>query len=240
MPVQHTIIQSVRRELKRASSAKARKTGATFFKEPVTLYGVRADGVRRIAKAHLKDVQSLPKKQSFAVCEALWRSNYMEESFVACEWSYARRKEYAPGDLVYFERWVRRYVHNWASCDTLCNHTIGTFLEMYPEFLPKLNLWARSRNRWMRRASAVSLIVPARKGLFLEEIFGIADILLEDQDDMVQKGYGWMLKVASKPHLEEVFGYVQKHKALMPRTALRYAIELMPEGMRKTAMAKGK
>ena len=235
-----SIIQSVRRDLKKASTAKARKVGATFFKEPVTLYGVPSAGVRRIARAHRERIQALPKKQAFAVCEALWRSGVMEESFVACEWTYARRKEYTPGDFTLFEQWVRRYVHNWASCDTLCNHTIGTFLEMYPGFLPKLNLWARCRNRWMRRASAVSLIVPARKGLFLEEIFGIADVLLEDQDDMVQKGYGWMLKVASKPHLQEVFDYVQKRKAVMPRTALRYAIELMPEGMRRTSMAREK
>jgi 3-methyladenine DNA glycosylase AlkD len=110
---------------------------------------------------------------------------------------------------------------------------------MYPEFLPKLKTWALSRNRWVRRASAVSLIVPARKGLFLKEIFEIADILLMDPDDMVQKGYGWMLKVASKPHLQEVYEYVLRNKSRMPRTALRYAIELMPRQLKQSALAKG-
>jgi len=52
----------------------------------------------------------------------------------------------------------------------------------------------------MRRASAVSLIVQARRELFLKDIFDIADLLLIDTDDMVQKGYGWMLKEASKSH----------------------------------------
>jgi 3-methyladenine DNA glycosylase AlkD len=66
----------------------------------------------------------------------------------------------------------------------------------------------------------------------------IADILLHDQDDMVQKGYGWMLKEASRTHQKEVFEYVLKHKDNMPRTALRYAIEKMPAELKNEAMKK--
>ena len=66
----------------------------------------------------------------------------------------------------------------------------------------------------------------------------MSDILFTDKDDMVQKGYGWMLKEASRNHQAEVFDYVMKWKAKMPRTALRYAIEKMPVEMRKKAMAR--
>jgi 3-methyladenine DNA glycosylase AlkD len=90
----------------------------------------------------------------------------------------------------------------------------------------------------MRRAAAVSLIIPARHGKFLDEILEIADILLLDQDDLVQKGYGWMLKAASQAHLHEIFAYVMRKKAIMPRTALRYAIEKMPKELRMRAMGK--
>lgn len=90
----------------------------------------------------------------------------------------------------------------------------------------------------MKRAAAVTLIVPARKGLFLSDIFGIADILLTDKDDMVQKGYGWMLKAASEAHEREVFDYVMSHKAVMPRTALRYAVEKMSAELRAEAMRR--
>jgi 3-methyladenine DNA glycosylase AlkD len=130
------------------------------------------------------------------------------------------------------------YVNNWAKCDTLCNHAVGSFIEMYPECVESLKGWARSENRWLRRASAVTLILPARKGMFLGDIFEIAEVLLKDEDDMVQKGYGWMLKEASKSHLQEVFEYVMAKKAGMPRTALRYAIEKMPEEMRRRAMER--
>ncbi len=84
----------------------------------------------------------------------------------------------------------------------------------------------------------MTLILPARKGMFLKEVFEISDILLTDKDDMVQKGYGWLLKEASKKHQAEVFDYVMKWKAKMPRTALRYAIEKMPVEMRKKAMER--
>lgn len=51
---------------------------------------------------------------------------------------------------------------------------------------------------WMRRAAAVSLIIPAKEGKFLEEAFEISDILMADKEDLVQKGYGWLLKVESR------------------------------------------
>jgi len=90
----------------------------------------------------------------------------------------------------------------------------------------------------MKRASSVSLIIPARKGLFLKEIFQIAENLISDKDDMVQKGYGWMLKAASQAHQKEVIDYVMTKKTTMPRTAFRYAIEKMPPELRTKAMEK--
>ena len=116
--------------------------------------------------------------------------------------------------------------------------TVGAFIEMYPEFLEQLKRFAKSENRWVKRAAAVTLIIPARRGKFLKDIFEIADILLEDEDDLVRKGYGWMLKAASEAHQQEVFEYVMKHKSIMPRTSLRYAIEKMPKELKAEAMKK--
>ncbi len=82
------------------------------------------------------------------------------------------------------------------------------------------------------------MIIPVRKGKFLNEILAIADILLLDKDDLVQKGYGWMLKAASEAHQREIFDYVIKNKLVMPRSALRYAIEKMPEEMKSNAMER--
>ena len=232
------ILRKVRQELKEASDEKTRESGMKFFKEEVALYGVRSAGVRQIAKDNFNLIKGRTKSEIFGLCDALWQSGQMEETFIACEWSHKLTKKYVSEDFLLFEKWVHKYVNNWASCDTLCNHTVGDFVQMYPGHLSELKKWALSDNRWVRRASAVSLIVPARHGKFLPEIFEIAGILLLDKDDMVQKGYGWMLKEASKPYQKEVFDFVMKHKAVMPRTALRYAIEKMPAGLRAMAMEK--
>lgn len=232
------IINQLRKELIEHSDDKTRESGLSFFKEPVRLYGVRNAVVDKIGKEHFSQVRNLPKSEIFGLCDLLWQSGLMEESFIACQWSNAVRKNFEPGDFETFERWISGYVNNWASCDTLCNHTVGEFIMKYPDYLSRLKLMAGSDNRWMRRASAVSLIIPAKKGMFLPDVFEIADILLLDKDDMVQKGYGWMLKVASQAHQHEVFEYVMRNKRVMPRTALRYAIEKMPEELKARAMEK--
>lgn len=194
--------------------------------------------VHQISKDYYQLITSKTKSEIFDICESLWQSGYMEESLIACNWSHRIRKKYEPEDFQVFERWINTYVNNWAACDTLCNHSVGAFIEMYPEYLESLKIFARSENRWALRASAVALIVPARKGKFLIETVEIADILLLDKDDLVQKGYGWLLKVASKEHQNEVFEYVIKYKSIMPRTALRYAIEKMPGDLISKAMEK--
>jgi 3-methyladenine DNA glycosylase AlkD len=232
------IISQIRAELKLNADAKIRESGQRFFKEAVKLYGVKTAPVLKMARAYFAKIKDRGKAEIFDLCEALWQSGYMEESFIACVWAYGLNKQYEKKDFLQFQNWIKNYVTNWASCDTFCNHTMGAFLEMYPEYIAKLKVWAKSKNRWERRASAVSLIVPARKGMFLEDIFEICDILLTDKDDMVQKGYGWLLKVLSQARQKQVFDFVMERKARMPRTALRYAIEKMPSDLKKQAMAR--
>lgn len=232
------IIDEIREELRKNIDEKTQATSQRYFKEEIKFYGVKVPLVHKISKEYLKFTELCSKLEIFGFCEALWQSGYLEESFIACNWSYAMRKQYEPEDFNVFENWIDNYVNNWASCDTLCNHTVGEFIEMYPEFLSKLKTMAKSSNRWMRRAAAVSLIIPARKGKFLKEVFEIANILLLDKDDLVQKGYGWMLKACSESHQRDVFDFVVKNKSTMPRTALRYAIEKMPKEVRLKAMEK--
>ena len=131
---------------------------------------------------------------------------------------------------------LKKYVDNWGRCDTFCGGFFGELILMYPGLAKKTRKWAKSKNRWLRRASAVILIPSLKKDRQLDNAFEVADILLHDNDDMVQKGYGWMLKVAADKHMDDVYQYVLRHRAEMPRTALRYAIEKMPDKLRKKAM----
>lgn len=232
------ILKDLREELAGNASEKDRIAGERFFREEVKILGVKSAVVEKISKAFYKLLQDKTKSNVFCLCDDLLSTGIMEESFVACHWSYQVADQYEPHDFRVFDRWVSNFINNWATCDTLCNHSVGTLVEMYPSLIGDLKRWTLSSNRWVKRASAVSLIIPAKKGKFLDDVFDIAGILLTDKDDMVQKGYGWMLKVASQAHQQEVFDYVMKSKSSMPRTALRYAIEKMPAGMKAEAMKK--
>jgi 3-methyladenine DNA glycosylase AlkD len=77
---------------------------------------------------------------------------------------------------------------------------------------------------------------PARRGLFLNESLRIAGALVDDKDDMVQKGYGWMLREAAKTHMPEVTSFLEEHARRMGRTAFRYAIEKHSPAERKRLM----
>lgn len=86
----------------------------------------------------------------------------------------------------------------------------------------------------------MSLIVPAKRGKFLKDVFEIADLLMADDDDLVQKGYGWLLKAAADAGdggQGAVLAYVMKHEDEMPKVALRYAIEKM-SGERKIVLMR--
>jgi len=232
------ILLAIRRELDQQTDAKTKRSFQSFFKEKVTAYGVKTAIVTKIARKYFQEVRPLGKREIFALCEELLKSDYTEEASIAFEWAYWLHDEYKPSDFMVFERWLNRYVNNWAKCDSLCNHAIGSFVEKYPQYIENLKNWTQSENRWLRRASAVTLIIPAKQGEFLKDIFEIADSLLQDRDDLVQKGYGWMLKEASRMYQKEVYDYVLRNNRLMPRTALRYAIEKMPEELRRLAMGK--
>ena len=236
------LLEKIRRSLTELADDATLESSKRFFKDndyqTIRFLGVKSASVRKIAKEQFAAVKNLSKEEVFSLCECLWQSPYLEEKSIACNWTYRFRHDFKPKDFGVFESWIERHIENWASCDVFCTGTVGTFLEMFPKHVAKLKQWAKSSNPWMRRAAAVSLIAPARKNLFHKEIFEIATILLHDDKDLVQKGYGWMLKSASVSDQAAVFRFVMDHKATMPRTALRYAIEKMPPHLKKEAMAK--
>jgi 3-methyladenine DNA glycosylase AlkD len=234
------IVQTVIKDLEGQSDPVARESSRRFFKEEIRLHGVKATELLKITRQSFKELKGKGKKEIFALCERLLETGYWEESIIAFNWAYYIRDTFKPEDFAVLERWVSKYVSDWAECDTLCNHTVAAFIEMYPQYIANLKEWAKSENRWLRRAAAVTLILPARAGKYLEDIFEIARILLLDKEDLVQKGYGWMLKEASRKHQDEVFTYVMKNKEIMPRTALRYAIEKMPPELKAKAMQKNR
>jgi len=235
----NSILTQIREDLKANTDLQTQKSFQRFFKEEVKYYGVKTETVGKIAKKYWKQVESLEKQAIFGLCEELYHSDYTEEAFIVAFWMPNYIEHFEPSDLQVFKGWIERYINNWAKCDGFCNHTVGDLIQKYPETLTEVKSWSKSGNRWLKRASAVSLIVPAKKGCFLQDAFELCDQLLLDGDDMVQKGYGWLLKEESRLHQKEIYDYILKNKKVMPRTALRYAIELMPKDLKAEAMKKG-
>jgi 3-methyladenine DNA glycosylase AlkD len=232
-----SVIPELRSNLKDNVDEHTKSTSQRFFKEKVNAYGVKTSTVTKIAKQFYENIQPISKDKVFQLCEELFSSGMLEESFIACKWS-EYINNYEETDFQIFEHWINSYINNWATCDTFCNHTVGAFIVKYPSYITRLFDWACSDNMWMRRASAVSLIIPAKRGLFLREAFKISDLLTGDGEDLVQRGFGWLLKEESRTHQAEVYDYILRKRDVMPRTALRYAIKLMPDEMRQEAMKK--
>ena len=232
------IILQINRELRSNADADYKTTQKWFFKEGIELIGVRVGTVRKIAHRFGKKIDPADKKHVLGLSDMMLVSNLSEHSIIAYQWARMIEKEIGSKDFARLERWLKEYVNTWAKCDDLCTGVIGPLLNKKPELIKNTVAWRKSRNRWVRRGAAVSLIIPVKKSGQLKPVFETADHLLEDRDDMVQKGYGWMLKEASNVFPKEVFEYVMKNKKNMPRTALRYAIEKLSKTRRLQAMAR--
>ncbi len=131
------LLKEIRQALTEQADEKVRESSKRFFKEndiqKTRFYGIKSAVVGKIVKEYFAFVKDRPKEEVFAICEHLWQSGYVEEIGIACEWICRFRDDFKVADFTIFESWIERYVTNWATCDTFCNHTMGIFLEMFPK-----------------------------------------------------------------------------------------------------------
>jgi len=209
-----------------------------YFKEKVKSFGVSNPVARKLANEYYaKHKQNLDLNKVLKVCDGLLKIQNLSTDTFAMQLLSKHVKSFEKKHFKVFEKWVDKYVSNWALCDDLSTHNIGFLLEKYPELTKEIVGWTKSKNRWKRRSACVSFIIPAKKGLYLDTTFKISKILVYDKDDMVQKGNGWLLKDASILHKKEVLKFLKDYKDA-PRTFLRYALERC-EKKEKEGILKG-
>jgi 3-methyladenine DNA glycosylase AlkD len=137
-----------------------------------------------------------------------------------------------------FTRWLDRYVDNWGLTDGVSLWLLGASIANDPSLIDKLDSWTRSKNRWKRRAAAVALVYSAKRGEHTGAILRIAAPLIEDDDDMVQKGVGWLLKETYPKKPKEVVRFLVANRAKTTRLVLRYACEKMTAADKTRVLAR--
>lgn len=204
-----------------------REGAARFFQHEVRLHGVRQKDLVPIEQFVYREIKPWPAAQRNRFCNELWKARTLEEGAIVCH-VYRRFHRQCTGcEFRLFERWVDRYVHNWAHCDGVSSWLLAACLANEPALIGELPAWTESHNRWKRRAAAVSLLQEAKRGTNTQAIFDIASRLVRDTDDMVQKGVGWLLKETYPKRPREVLAFFASQQPGVPRLFLRYAAEKM-------------
>jgi 3-methyladenine DNA glycosylase AlkD len=130
-----------------------------------------------------------------------------------------------------FDLYIRRHdrIDSWDLVDRSAVYVVGGYLYHQPrDLLYKL---ARSTHMWERRTAIVSTGYFIRQGE-VADTFEIAEILLNDNRDLIHKATGWMLREAGKQDRQGLLRFLDQHAATMPRTTLRYAIEHLDQEQR--------
>lgn len=199
---------------------------------------IRTGDVRRLSAKLYKEIKSCTLEEVLQFCGALLEHRQWALGVIAFDWAYRKREQYTEAVYDVFYRWLKAYVRGWGDCDDFCTHAFGELLRQNPRLFERVLTWTRDGDFWVRRAAAVVLI-PAilREDYAGIDPYKISDALMADKHDLVQKGYGWMLKCLSEVDPESVRQYLIAHHEEMPRTAYRYALEKFDPETRKALMA---
>jgi 3-methyladenine DNA glycosylase AlkD len=202
------------------------KTGAGEYGEGDEFMGVRMGQVFKLAKEFIE----MPPGE----IEKLLESPIHELRVGAVsimDWQARSKKIREERRKELFDLYIRRHdrINNWDLVDRSAPYVVGCYLFDKPrDVLYKL---ARSKNVWERRTAIVSTYYFIRAG-DVADTFKIAEMLLNDDHDLIHKATGGWLREAGKKDPRKLSDFLDKYAGAMPRTALRYAIEHLDKKQR--------
>ena len=179
------------------------------------------------AKIFYPHVKLLTVADRDHLCEQLWQVDSFGGGVVVCYLYRRFAKQCGVREFKLFTRWLDRYVDHWGHTDGLSLWLLGASIANEPALIGELYAWTRSKNRWKKRAAAVAMVPSAKRGLHTSEILKIAQALVPDEDDMVRKGVGWLLKETYPKKPREVVRFLDPWRGKASRVVLRYAAEKM-------------
>lgn len=222
-------IQSKLREMGDAERARISrrffKTGPGKYGEGDIFLGIRVPELRKLAQAH----QNIGLNQA----EVLLRSAAHEERLLALFiliLLFTKGGEHERKSIYELYSRNTRFVNSWDLVDSSAAHIVGAFL--WNRSKKPLYKLARSKSLWERRIAIVATFYFIKRDRF-SEVLRISEILVADDEDLIHKAVGWMLREVGKKSLETQEAFLKKYYKTMPRTMLRYAIERFPEPRRR-------
>ncbi len=231
------IADHIRRVLKDGGSAPHAEGVQWFFKEEIKSRGWYTAELRKVA---VRFRRAIIKEQGrdflVQVADDLFTGNVLEEKGFAVLLLQTLTPSFGDGEFKLFEDWLDR-VSSWADHDGLVHYLIAPMMVAEPKRVTAVFRWAKSHDRWHRRAACVALIQGARKKMFFAEITRLSGLLLSEEDDMVQKGLGWLLRETAKFNPQRTVPYLMKIRERAPRLVLRTACETLPLDTRKRVLA---
>jgi 3-methyladenine DNA glycosylase AlkD len=231
------IAAHIRRVLKDGGSAPHAEEVQWFFKEEVKSRGWYTGELRKVAVRFRRTiVKELGLPFLVQVCDKLFDGQCLEEKTFAVLMLEKVVDQLDESEFRLFESWLPR-ISNWADHDGLVHYLIAPMIAGKPSRAKCVFRWARSRNRWHRRAACVALIQGTRRKMFFPEIKRLSDALLADDDDMVQKGLGWLLRETAKADAKRTVPYLLSIRNRAPRLVLRTACETLPRATRRKVLS---
>ena len=222
------------RELRSYSTAEKREVLPRFFKtgkgeygEGDRFMGVVVPDTRKVAKNH-NDV-------SWEVLEALLESEWHECRLCALVILVNRFKK-QPDETLSFYLDHTKGVNNWDLVDLSAPYILGAYLVDKSD-REILYVLSASKNMWEQRIAIVSTLMLIRNGQF-EDTMKLAEGFLNIKHDLMQKATGWMLREVGKRDVGLLTEFLDRYKAVMPRTMLRYAIEKFSPELRRYFLTK--
>jgi 3-methyladenine DNA glycosylase AlkD len=230
-----------KQELARLARPTGNFDASRYFRgaDDLRFYNVGTTTMRALARSiHAANRERWSLADATAFANALIADPHLEVKSVGVEVVARYHRDFTPADLLVYKRWLSdNHAANWATTDAICGALVGPLLVRYPKLAPRMKSWARDRNMWVRRAAAVGLIPSVRRGLALDLAYDVARTLHDDDEDLIQKAVGWMLREAGKADPPRLERYLRATGPSIPRTTLRYAIERFPEGKRRALLA---
>jgi 3-methyladenine DNA glycosylase AlkD len=227
----------IRRALKDGGSTEHAAGVQWFFKDEIKSHGWYTADLRRAAVRFRREVRK-ERGLDFLieVADRLFSGSVLEEKIVAVFLLEKLDREFGDTEFKLFETWLDR-ISSWADHDALVHDLIAPMIASKPARAKTVFRWAKSADRWHRRAACVALIRGSRAKMFFPEIKKLSDSLLADEDDMVQKGLGWLLRETAKFDAKRTVPYLMKIRRRAPRLVLRTACETLPASVKKRILA---